>query len=382
MNPVCEKCGASLTLGREQCSRCGHGEVPDEGTLPPATRPPSTLPTDPAAANEDEARLADLLGRIAAQSHFEDRYELRAELARGGMGCVYRAYDHILRREVAVKVMLRGEAPAARGQFLKEARVGGRLLHPHVLSVFDLGVNRAGQLYYTMRLVDGASLQRCLAALDTGVSTKLVTYPLRKLVGAFLGVCRGIDFAHQNRVLHLDLKPANVLMSGFEEVFVIDWGLARVDDVDDTDQLLDLYRPTSADLAAARFDQTGPAGPAIGTPAYMAPEQAGGHTGLFGPPTDVYGLGGILHYILYGTPPNRGSSLTSVLVATETAKARSPLRRGILPRGRRIEPGVRDAVAALEGIALKALDPDRARRHQTAEELVVELDEWLATAPV
>jgi serine/threonine protein kinase len=87
------------------------------------------------------------LGQIAAQSHFEERYELRGTLAHGGMGQIYRAYDRILRREVAIKMMrekVGSDTPAIRGQFLKEARVGGRLLHPHILAVFDLGVNRSG----------------------------------------------------------------------------------------------------------------------------------------------------------------------------------------------------------------------------------------------
>lgn len=238
MSPTCEKCGASLSLPTDRCQSCGHLNQPTE-PYSPADRysQPSVLPVERLAYEAEAANVERLLGQIAAQSHFEERYELRGTLASGGMGRIYRAYDRILRREVAVKMMRESHGPetaAIRGQFLKEARVGGRLLHPHILAVFDLGVSRSRQIYYTMRLVDGASLQHCLDSLDKGVATKFVSYPLRKIVEALVRACHGVDYAHQNGVIHLDLKPQNILVSGFNEVFVIDWGLARVDEVDDT----------------------------------------------------------------------------------------------------------------------------------------------------
>lgn len=375
-------------------------ELPSEGddgtgqpsripTGPPVTVP-HTAPYPTLGRPDEESRLNNLLARIAAQSHFEERYQIGDELARGGMGLVLQSHDHVLKRAVALKMMLRTDRAAAneaaaRGQFLKEARVGGRLLHPHILPVFDLGVNRDGLLYYSMRLVDGASLQKCLTAVETAVGTRLIGYPLRKLVTALRGVAQGIDFAHQNKVLHLDLKPANILMSGFQEVFVIDWGLARVDDVDDTDQLIDLYRRGADDEPID--DTVVPVDEvrnrrAVGTPSYMSPEQVQGDATGFGPPTDVYGLGGILYYLLYGTAPNHGSTQTDAMRASRRSKPRGTLRPGILPRGQRIKPEFRDAVAALEVITLKALEPDPDKRHSSADELVVELEEWLASAPI
>jgi serine/threonine protein kinase len=228
----CENCGFQLSLTGDKCQQCGqpiHSTVrpiatgtfnaaDDSGVTPTGTGPMS---------DDDSARVEQLLGHIAGQSHFEERYILLEELARGGMGQIHRAYDQILRREVAIKLMHErdggsSDSAAIRGQFLKEARVGGRLLHPNILAVFDLGVNRAGRMYYTMRLVDGASLQNCLDAVDKGVVTKLVSYPLRRIVEQFVGACQGVDYAHQQGVLHLDLKPLNILVSGFNEVFVID----------------------------------------------------------------------------------------------------------------------------------------------------------------
>jgi hypothetical protein len=231
---ICENCGAVLSLPLDRCQSCGHLI---ESTIMPETTQPYVSQSDKdsqagvspgeGVPYEDEAaKVETLLGQIAAQSHFEERYELRGTLARGGMGEIFRAYDRILRREVAIKMMRESQgsaAPAIRGQFLKEARVGGRLLHPHILAVFDLGVNRSGQIYYTIRLVDGASLQHCLNSLDKGVATKFISYPLRKIVEALVRACQGVDYAHQNGVIHLDLKPQNILVSGFNEVFVIDW---------------------------------------------------------------------------------------------------------------------------------------------------------------
>jgi len=300
------------------------------------------------------------------------------------MGQVHRAYDQILRREVAIKMMHDhyglSSTPAVRGQFLKEARVGGRLLHPHILAVFDLGVNRAGRIYYTMRLVDGASLQHCLDAVDKGVVTKLISYPLRRIIEAFVGACQGVDYAHQQGVIHLDLKPHNILVSGFSEVFVIDWGLARVDETDDTEELVDLYRDGTNNHNTA--SNTGVFGErVVGTPGYMAPEQAKGAVSSFAPATDVYGLGGILHFVLYGTAPNQGRGVHEVLQASSERKQRGKLRPGILPRGQRVRKEAKAALDALELICLKALEPKQQERYASAEDMIVELNEWLSSTP-
>lgn len=331
----------------------------------------------------DVDRIDSLLTRIASQSHYEERYEVRRSLARGGMGEIFEAFDQILLRRVAIKRMLRaagrGSDPAVRGQFLKEAWIGGRLLHPNVLSVFDVGVDRDDRIYYTMRLVDGASLQESLGALQTGVSTRLVGYPLRRIVRSFLGACHGIDFAHQNGILHLDLKPHNILMSGFEEVFVIDWGLARLDDQDDTERLADLYsgRATEDSHDTMFFDEG--QGRVVGTPTYMAPEQAEGANSRFDETTDVYGLGGVLHFILYGCGPNDARSALDVIRQSQ-GQATGPkreLRSGILPRGKRIRERIAEHVTRLEGICHKCLEVDQDQRYLNVDELIVEVDEWL-----
>ena len=368
--PTCERCGVQLSSPTGRCQACGH-------PLTLALQPGCTLvePESPQAeastrefedrraatrpaAEEDEGKVDVLLRHIAGQSHFEERYELKGLLASGGMGEVHRAWDHILRREVAVKMMSgerdESKTAALRGQFLKEARVGGRLLHPNILAVFDLGVNRSGQIYFTMRLVDGASLQHCLDALAKGVLTRLVAYPLRRVIETFTSACQGVEHAHRDRVLHLDLKPHNILVSGFNEVFVIDWGLAKIDDVDDVETLIDLYRDRgNHHITASMTGAFG--GHVLGTPAYMVPEQAIGATEQYNETTDVYGLGGVLYFLLYGEVPNGGTTLPQILAASSQPKVKGKLREGILPRGRRVKKETLEAVEALEPICLKAL---------------------------
>jgi serine/threonine-protein kinase len=395
-------CETSKTSYR-RCSTCGRWSVPVSGETAVCLNPdcPPTVPVvaatvipptstyipDEKEGPAEAARMGRppvevLLDRIAAQSHFEERYTLRERVFGGGMGEVWSAVDQILGREVAVKVARSDRADDAllRGQFIKEARVGGRLLHPNVLPVFDLGVTRDRRAYFTMRLVRGASLAASLDAVATGCATNLVDFPLRPVVAAFVRACRGVDFAHENGILHLDLKPHNILVSGFQEVFVIDWGLARVDDVDDTERLLDLYHELDSDGDFSGATGAG-GGRIVGTPGYMAPEQATGKVELFGPATDVFGLGGVLYYILYSTPPLRAASgprdFAAALEASHQPQRRGRLREGILPRGRRVPEPLRASLDALEGICLRALERDPARRYRRVEDMIIDLNEWL-----
>lgn len=407
----CPKCETPAPTDARTCSSCGAGLTIAGAwdTLPyPASDPRATQPQTPPGAfrpppepelsepdgtvhpfaNTVSSRTEQLLSHIERLSHFKERYELKARLDEGGMGQIWRAYDLVLRREVAVKVlrdtsgMPQKKALALRGQFVKEARIASGLFHPNVLNVQDIGATGDGRLYYTMRLVDGGSLQMCLDALDKGVETRFVSYPLRRVVEAFARVCHGVDYAHQRGVMHLDLKPRNVLVSGFHEVFVIDWGLARLSAIDETDRLADIYEDEDAPDAQADLTSTGVfGGRAVGTPAYLAPEQVSPVYGSYGPRTDVYGLGGILHFVLYGAPPNRGASAEEAVASATRPKERSALRAGLRPRGQRVP---REQVAAcehLEELCMKALRVRPDERYATTEELIVELGDWIAAAP-
>ncbi|HZU98027.1 MAG TPA: serine/threonine-protein kinase [Planctomycetota bacterium] len=323
----------------------------------------------------------------------EERYELERLVFSGGMGEIYRAKDRLLGRSVAYKVARKdvAENQGARSQFLKEARIGARLLHPNVLPIFDAGVDRDRRVYFTMRFVEGASLGNTIDAIATGCATNFVEFPLRKFVGSFLKACQGVDFAHSHGVLHLDLKPQNVLVSGFNEVFVIDWGIARIDGEDDTNRIIQAYGKHSPDPAKSATStlvghaDAGKSRPIVGTPGYMAPEQFEGATERFGPHTDVFGLGGILYYMLYGDPPCRpgeGGTIMDALKATLEPQKAGKLRPGIVPRGERVKKELTEALALLEAIALKCLERDPKKRYPTVEDIIIDVNEWLAGSKV
>jgi WD40 repeat protein len=223
-----------------------------------------------------------------------DRYEIRGEQGRGGLGLVLRAHDRELGRDVAVKELLtRGNASELR--FFREALITSRLEHPGIVPVHEAGRWSDGTPFYTMKLVGGRSLHALIADQRT-LEGRLAFLP------NVIAVADAIAYAHDRGVIHRDLKPSNVMVGDFGETIVIDWGLAKV--LDETDGNADdvPYRsPARNELTAV--------GSVLGTPAYMAPEQYGGRATHL---TDIYALGGILHHLLTGRPPHdRGGPQSS-----------------------------------------------------------------------
>ncbi len=180
-------------------------------------------------------------GSLALQS-FETRYQPGELLGEGGMGEVRLARDARIGREVAVKTMRREIGARGESRFLREARVQGQLEHPAIVPVYDLGVTRDGETYFTMKRVRGRSLDSILEALAAGELDTVAEFTRRRLLTAFSQVCLAVEFAHARGVLHRDLKPANIMIGDFGEVYVLDWGLAKVRDLDE-------LPASSADLA-------------------------------------------------------------------------------------------------------------------------------------
>ena len=238
------------------------------------------------------------------------RYRILNEIGRGGMGRVFRALDLDLGRDVALKVAdLERLLPATDAsqrrawieRFLTEAQVTAQLEHPSIVPVHDIGIDKSGQLYYTMKLVVGETLEAKIhhwhAALASG--TPLPTSELLRIV---IQVCQAVAFAHERGVMHRDLKPSNVMVGRFGEVQVMDWGLAKW-----------LGGPAAEEALArpARASKPGShtlAGEVLGTPTHMAPEQARGDPTAIGRGADVFGIGAILFHGLHGAPPNRDRS--------------------------------------------------------------------------
>jgi tRNA A-37 threonylcarbamoyl transferase component Bud32 len=296
-----------------------------------------------------------------------DRYALSRLHATGGIGRVWLARDHSLGRDVALKELRpdRSGHPAVAARFLKEAQVTGQLEHPGVVPIYELGRRPDDQQpFYTMRFVRGRTLAKAVAAYHRRRSAgEAGPLELRELLGAFVGVCNAVAYAHSRGVLHRDLKPRNVVLGDFGEAIVLDWGLARL-----------TGQPDDA-AAPLELPAEGPAGGTVqgqvlGTPAYMAPEQAQGRLDLLSPATDVYGLGAILYEILTGRPPFPGGDTAAVLRQVVHEAPQPP---------RSSDNGV---PAALEAVCLKALAKMSGERYATAKELAADVQRWLADEPV
>jgi serine/threonine-protein kinase len=229
------------------------------------------------------------------------RYVVRRELARGGMGAILVAEDPLLGRDVAIKVLLEShlDKRGYRERFLEEARVTGLLQHPGIIGVYEAGELSDTRPYFAMQLIEGETLDARLAAREHP------TDGLPHLLHVFERVCETLAFAHSRCVIHRDLKPLNVMLAPFGVVKVMDWGVAK------------LHIPGVEEWGAGPADLPAPStgaetGGVIGTPAYMAPEQAQGDHSRIDERTDVFGLGGILCAILTGQPPYTGTRTRKV----------------------------------------------------------------------
>jgi tetratricopeptide (TPR) repeat protein len=303
-----------------------------------------------------------------------DRYTLTRLHAQGGVGRVWLARDQSLGRDVALKE-LRPETsdhPAIWARFLEEARITGQLEHPNIVPVHELagpakgdGESAERPPFYTMRFVKGRTLSEASRAYHARrAEGQAGALEMRELLQAFVGVCQALAYAHSRGVIHRDLKGQNVVLGDFGEVIVLDWGLAKV--VGQAEETL--TPPLEVDHAAGRGETM--QGHAMGTPAYMSPEQAEGRWELVDRRTDVYGLGAILYEILCGRPPFDGANTAEVLrlVAQEP-----PVRPRI----------VCDATpAALEAVCVKALEKKPADRYPTALALAADVKRWMADEPV
>ena len=303
------------------------------------------------------------------------RYELGDEIARGGMGVVYRATDTALGREVAVKVLSDKFTPTstAARRFLDEARITGGLQHPGVPPVHDLGALPDGRPFLAMKLVKGRTLDDLLKDRPDP------SHDRGRFVAAFEAVCQAVGFAHAHGVVHRDLKPANVMVGSFGEVQVMDWGLAKVlaDHSEYDPEADDDSTAAGTEIRSVRgADDATKAGVLLGTPAYLPPEQAMGAVDQIDERSDVFGLGAVLCAILTGKPPYVGADRESTRQLAVRAKLDDALTRldgcGADPElvalcRRCLSPEKADRPAdgeavAKEVAALRAAADDRARQ--------------------
>jgi formylglycine-generating enzyme required for sulfatase activity/tRNA A-37 threonylcarbamoyl transferase component Bud32 len=267
------------------------------------------------------ASAAGLVRALAEQGARGVRYGDPHLVARGGMGAILRVWDTALQRPLAMKVIRGGESgsndPSSAGlplrvvdRFVREARVTGQLDHPGIVPVHELDVDENGRVYFTMKLVEGRTLDEVFEEFGSGAGD----WSEQRVIGVLLRACEALEFAHSRGVVHRDLKPANLMVGRFGEVLVMDWGLARVL-ADEDHQHLSVRVADDAGLHA--HDAAGPLadamdaerplrtmdGDILGTPSYMPPEQADGRVEDMGPHSDVYSFGAILYHMLSGHAP-------------------------------------------------------------------------------
>ncbi|PRQ06212.1 serine/threonine-protein kinase [Enhygromyxa salina] len=303
-----------------------------------------------------------------------ERIKLTQLHSSGGIGEVWRAFDEVLCREVALKRLRHDQAshPDHCAYFLREAQITGQLEHPGIVPLYDYSCDQDGsRCFYTMRFVQGRTLSEVISAfhrrrVELGEPT--LSGPFFQLLEHFGSVCNTIAFAHSKGVVHRDLKGDNVIVGDFGEVVVLDWGLAkRVGHADDL---------ARGDRVAASCGARAPAslgavtatmpGERLGTPAYMAPEQALGLNDLIDQRTDVYGLAAILYEILTSRPPFRGDDVLSVMDAVAHEPPSRPSK------------WVADVPLALERICMRGLEKSMDARQQSVLELAAQVRNWLS----
>jgi serine/threonine protein kinase len=377
----------------------GEGPIIASGRIAP--QPVSSLGNAPNVAETlgeatiDEAHAAETSSKatIGDPHAPKSRFRIIRPHAEGGLGRVFVAVDSELNREVAFKDIKPeySQNKDAQSRFVVEAEVTGGVEHPGIVPVYGLGHFDDGRPFYAMRFIRGQSLQAAVLAFHNATScqvpppagapanvaasrpTEILPYSsnreFRDLINRLIDVCNAMHYAHDRKVLHRDLKPGNIMLGKYGETLIVDWGLAKTAGCDKPSEC---SPDGELPLVPASGSQSAPTqmGNAIGTPAYMSPEQASGHLDQLGPASDVYSLGATLYEILAGQHPLKGLRLADLL---------KRVQEGTIPQARRLNSNI---PAALNAICRKAMSLSPTDRYSSAALLADDLEAWLAEEPV
>src|SRR6184192_2952518 len=339
---ICRNCGAKVFSDAPEglCTGCvleaaiGGAVAGGDDPGRPASPMPATTPDDVAPASQKTARAAELLGELGD-------YELLEEIGRGGQGVVFRARQKSLNRTVALKVISLGQwaSKAHLKRFRREAEAAASLDHPSIVPIYEVG-ERDGSCYFSMKFIEGGQLDEV---------ARRESIPIRRAVELMAKVTRTVHYAHEHGILHRDIRPGNILLDAKGEPHLTDFGLARlVESESNVTHTLDV----------------------LGTPSYMAPEQATGNNAAVSSATDVYGIGAVLYQSLTGQPPFAGGATYETIKLLLDTEPRQP---------RLLNPKIdRD----LSTICLKCLQKDPKRRYPSALALAEDLERWLKHEPI
>ncbi len=339
----CQRCGTRLDAFAPEgmCPRC---------MLRLALGPPSPSIADNQSSGPGVGALGLTAPSPSAPVRLGD-YELLEEIGHGGMGLVYKARHLSLNRIVALKLLLPGpfSSPEMLGRFRREAQAAAALTHPGIVPVYEVG-ELNGQSFFSMEHIEGRSLAQVIA--DCGMRIA----DFRRIGQWIKGIAEAIAYAHAHGIVHRDLKPANILTDAEDRVRIADFGLAK--------------RFSSDSSLATDLSSLTLTGQVLGSPDYLAPEQASGKHAAPQPAIDIYATGAILYELLTGRPPFRSSSVQDTLLRIRDTEPVAPrLLNGSVPRD-------------LEVVCLKCLEKDPARRYASAGELADELDRFLKGEPI
>ena len=291
---VCRKCGAKIfsDAPRGLCTACGLetalGILSAAPVAAGANDQPANVDKPSTCGHEERTRCRIMLGELGD-------YELLEEIGRGGQGVVFRARQKSLNRTVALKVISLGQwaSKAHLKRFRLEAEAAAKLEHPGIVPIHEVG-ERDGSCYFSMKFVEGGQLDEV---------ARREPMPIRRAAELIAKVARTVHYAHEHGILHRDIKPGNILLDAKGEPHLTDFGLARlVESESSVTQTLDV----------------------LGTPSYMAPEQAVGNNAAVSNATDVYGLGAVLYQLLTGHPPFAGGTTYETIKLLEDTEPRPP----------------------------------------------------------
>src|SRR5438046_2378176 len=350
---ICRKCGAKIFSDAPKglCTACvletALGIFPDAIAADDSSAVASAKADDPGRVDElsrdnakptsgvkDAVRAATMLGELGD-------YELLEEIGRGGQGVVFRARQKSLNRTVALKVISLGQwaSKAHLKRFRREAEAAASLEHPGIVPIHEVG-ERDGSCYFSMKFIEGGQVDEVVRRTPMSI---------RQAVELIANVARTVHYAHDHGILHRDIKPGNILLDQKGEPHLTDFGLAR---------LIESESTVTRTLEV------------LGTPSYMAPEQAVGNNAAIGSTTDVYGLGAVLYQLLTGQPPFAGGTTYETIRLLLDSEPRQP---------RLLNPKIDRDVST---ICLKCLEKDPKRRYSSALALAEDLEHWLKHEPI